>query len=157
MKFKNVVSYNIKKLVPILGLAGATMFMGGCEKDDNGPTRDVEIRFTQKETDDLFYDDENDVRHPSILAQEYVKDPTIRTIYLVPEGTWANMDRNGIKGMRTATLDLIMNYSPKFRGKGDFNFMVGEASKIPEDSLWYVSKGWTINKRLLEQAQQNQR
>ena len=29
--------------------------------------------------------------------------------------------------------------------RGDFNFKLGEASKVPEDSLWYVKHGWTIN------------
>ena len=157
MKFKNVVSYNIKKLVPILGLAGATMFMGGCEKTEELQQRDVEITFAYKSYDDLFYDDSNGVRYPSLKAQEYVNDPTVRTIYLVPQGSWENYNRFSITGMREKTLEKILDYSPKFRGKGDFDFKVGEASKVPEDSLWFVSNGWTINKRLLEQAQQNQR
>ena len=36
--------------------------------------------------------------------------------------------------------------SPKMRGRGDFDFKLGEASKVPDDSLWFIKQGWTINK-----------
>lgn len=155
MKLKKIVPYSIRKVIPMLGLAGASMFIGGCEKNEEiVPTRDVEITFTSAHGEDLFYD-ENGVRYPSKKAQEYIKDPTIRTIYIVPEGSWGNMFADDITAIRKVTLEKMLNYSPKFRGKGDFNFVVGEASKVPADSLWYVQNGWTINKRFTEQQKQH--
>ena len=155
MKLKKIVPYSIRKVIPMLGLAGASMFIGGCEKNEEiVPTRDVEITFSSVYCDDLFYD-ENGVRYPSKKAQEYIKDPSIRTIYIVPEGSWGNMFADDITAIRKVTLEKMLNYSPKFRGKGDFNFVVGEASKVPADSLWYVQNGWTINKRFTEQQKQH--
>lgn len=155
MKLKKIVPYSIRKVIPMLGLAGASMFIGGCEKNEEiVPTRDVEITFTSVYWDDLFYD-ENGVRYPSKKAQEYVKDPSIRTIYIMPEGTWSTIPADGIIALRKVTLEKMLNYSPKFRGKGDFDFWPGEASKVPADSLWYVQNGWTINKRFTEQQKQH--
>ena len=138
----------------MLGLAGATMFMGGCEKTDETPKREVELTFEQNRFDDLFYDDENGVRRPSQKAQEYIDDPTVGTIYLVPEGSWLNFGEIGIHALREHGLEPVMKYSPKFRGKGDFRFSLGAASTIPEDSLWFVSNGWTINKYVSSQTNQ---
>lgn len=143
----------LARILPVLGLAGASLWMVGCGKEEIVPTRDVEITFTSYYWDDLFYD-EGGVRYPSKKAQEYVKDPTIRTIYIMPEGSWSNMFADDITALRMVTFEKMLNYSPKFRGKGDFNFVVGEASKVPEDSLWYVQNGWTINKRFAEQQNQ---
>lgn len=148
MKLKKIFPYNIKKALPVLGLAGASFFMGGCDKNDEPvvPTMDLVVEIDQLNSGILFYDDENDVRHPSKMIQEYVADPKVRTIYLVPNDNWYNFIASSITGLRKYTLEFLLNYSDKIKGVGDFNFALGEASKVPEDSLWYVSKGWTINK-----------
>lgn len=154
MQFKKVVPYKIRRLIPMLGMAGATLFMGGCEKEEPiVPTRDVEIELDQGVPEKVIALDENGDRCPSDLAKYYVEDPNIRRIYLVPVGSWTNCRDREITSLRHATLELLLNYSSKFRGKGDFNFRIGEASKVPEDSLWYVANGWTINKKYLEQNQ----
>lgn len=154
MQFKKVVPYKIRRLIPMLGMAGATLLMGGCEKEEPiVPTRDVEIEIDQLAPEKVIGQDENGERSPSDLAQYYVDDPTIRTIYLVPVGSWTNYRNTEITALRGATLEMLLDYSPKFKGKGDFNFRIGEASKVPEDSLWYVANGWTINKKFLEQNQ----
>ena len=148
MRLKKALPYNIKKALPVLGLAGASLFMAGCNKDDEPvvPTMDLVVEIDQLNSGILFYDDENDVRHPSKMIQEYVADPKVRTIYLVPNDNWYNFIASSITGLRKYTLEFLLNYSDKIKGVGDFNFALGEASKVPEDSLWYVSKGWTINK-----------
>lgn len=81
----------------------------------------------------------------------YAKNPTIRTIYIVPAGEWYVCAAHNITYLRNNFLQPRLNVSPKIRGKGDFDFEVGEASKVPEDSLWYVANGWTINKALQNQ------
>ena len=143
MNFKKVVPYKLKRLVPMLGMAGATL-LGGCEKEET--LRDVELRFTNKDCSSLMYMNENNERCISDVAKEYVEDETVRYIYLVPEGPWYTYVASSITGARHNVFERMFEYSPKFRGKGDFDFYPGAASQVPADSLWYVSKGWTINK-----------
>ena len=155
MKLKKVFPYNIKRALPVLGLAGASLFMAGCNKDDEPtvptepitPTVDVVLTFSSIRYEDILYIDENGERYPSELIKSYVKDPNVRAVYLVPSSSWSHYNAEAISKMRSVTLEpVLLAYSPKIKGKGDFSFKWGEASKVPEDSLWYVSKGWTINK-----------
>lgn len=133
-------------MIPMLGMAGATLFMGGCEKNET-PKRDVEISFSPTFMDNFYQEDENGNRLPSPLALFYLNDPAIGDIYFVPsEDKWRYTSEE-ITEFRKRDLEPVMNYSPRFKGKGDFYFWLGEASKVPEDSLWIVSKGWTINKQ----------
>ena len=63
----------------------------------------------------------------------------------MPTENWNNYSAKAITGLRKLTLEMLLNYSDKIKGRGDFNFTLGEASKVPQDSLWYVKNGWTIN------------
>ena len=118
----------------------AALLAAGCSKEE--PTKDVEIVFNQNELSQVKED----------AIQEILNSKganNIRNIYLIPEeGTWDNF--GAVQAMRNNVLQPSLELSPKVRGKGDFNFTVGWASKVPEDSLWYVQHGWTINKRFLE-------
>lgn len=58
---------------------------------------------------------------------------------------------NQIAQTRTRFFQPRIELSTKIHGRGDFNFKVGEASKVPSDSLWFVQHGWTINKYLQAQ------
>ena len=130
MQFKQVVPYKLKRLIPMLGIAGASFFLGGCEK--NEPQRDVNL---------FFYDGK---LVDTSLIQEIASQPDVRTIYLIPQGDWFTCYANNIR-IFTPKLKQMINASPKTRGQGDFNFFPGEASKVPEDSLWITQQGWTIN------------
>lgn len=152
MQFKKIVPYKIKKLIPMLGMAGATLFMGGCDKEETIVQHDEEVKVHQFEFNKLF-DTADGVLCPSTSIQEMLKDPSVRTVYLVPDGSWTNFFEKNIITLRVSILEPLLNFSPKLRGKGDFNFAEGEASKIPEDSLWYLNNGWTVNKRFIEQKQ----
>lgn len=125
----------------MLGLAGATLLPTACEKDDE-PTRDVEISFTP-------YTSDEKLTFP--ILQKYVDDPSVRNIYLVSEGDWSMFYANNISQTRTRFFQPRIELSPKIRGRGDLNFAIGEASKVPSDSLWFVQNGWTINKVLQNQ------
>ncbi|MCH5335635.1 MAG: hypothetical protein J1D86_07540 [Alistipes sp.] len=118
----------------------AALLAAGCSKEE--PTKDVEIVFTQSKLSQVKKD----------AIQEILNSKganNIRNIYLIPEeGTWSNV--GFVQALRNNVLQPSIELSPKVRGKGDFNFEVGEASKVPEDSLWFVQHGWTINKRFLE-------
>ena len=144
MKFTKTIPYKLKRIIPMLGIAGASLFMGGCEKEK--PLRDVELHFNSADVSTIWYKDENGNGQMSQIAKEYANDPTVGTIYLVPDGEWGTYVAISISDMRQTFLEPMFNYSPKFKGKGDFNFYPGAASKVPQDSLWFVSKGFTINK-----------
>ena len=99
-----------------------------------------------RKSDVVFFLKKND---PTIeTVREYANCDTIANIYLDPSREdWSNnyfyyniiSCRNG--------LQQYLDISSKIRGRGNFNFTPGEASKIPTDSLWFVQNGWTINKQ----------
>lgn len=141
----------LKAAFPALALICAGMIVASCEKGepDLGPTTDVEYKFSSADIGFLFHKNELN----SILKY-YVNHPAIRTIYLTPainDSFWPVVDSYDISEIKRIYLETIINSSPKFRGKGDFNFKPGEASKVPNDSLWFVQNGWTINKDLQNQ------
>lgn len=133
----------INRSVLLLSFALSIALMGCSSNDDTPiPTKDIEIEYMHGEVYNLT---------PEIL-QSYANDPTIRTIYIVPvENHWYTFAAHNITYTRKNFLQPRLDISKKIRGKGDFNFKVGEASKVPEDSLWYVANGWTINKDLQSQ------
>ncbi len=146
MRLKKELPYNIKKALTIFGLTGASFFMGGCDKNDEPvvPTMDVLVEISQADQFALIGFDENGNKCPSENVKKYAADPKVRTIYLEPVGTWTNYDAQRITGLRKSTLEMLLNYSDKIKGRGDFNFYPGVTPK--QDSIWYVNNGWTINK-----------
>lgn len=141
----------LKAAFPALALICAGMIVASCEKEepDLGPTTDVEYKFSSADINFLFHKNEL-----NSTLKYYVNHPAIRTIYLTPainDSFWPVVDSYDISEIKRIYLETIINSSPKFRGKGDFNFKPGEASKVPNDSLWFVQNGWTINKALQNQ------
>ena len=110
-----------------------------CEKKEPIPTRDVEYTFDSNSADERLLN-----LQP---LRDLANDKTIRYIYLVPTGYWNNMKDKNITIFRQNALQPAIEISPKIKGKGDFDFHLGSASKVPADSLWYVQQGWTINKK----------
>ena len=149
MKLNKVLPYKLARVLPILGIAGASLF-AGCSKEDE-PTRDVEVTFTQHDLWDVIQITPDGTFEVSQLIKDYAAQPDIRTIYLVPLDNWKNLGSNGVTAIREKVLEHAINYSPKVRGRGDFNFWPGAASLVPEDSLWYVQNGWTINRHYQKQ------
>ena len=148
MKIKKTVPYNIRKILPMIGIAGASLMMGGCQKEQ--PTRDIELRFSTSNYSNviLIHPDETPrrlSREVSDIIKYLDAQPDVRTIYLVPYYDWSLYHSQSITGIRDNFLSYAIDYSPKVRGRGDFNFKLGEASKVPDDSLWFVKHGWTIN------------
>ena len=149
MKLNKVLPYKLARVLPILGIAGASLF-AGCSKEDE-PTRDVEVTFTQNDGWDIIQQNPDGTRQVSQLIKDYAAQPDIQTIYLVPLDNWKNFGSYAVTALRKTVLEYAINYSPKVRGRGDFNFWPGAASLVPEDSLWYVQNGWTINRHLQKQ------
>lgn len=143
MKLTKTLPYYLKCALPILGLAGATMFTS-CEKEEPMPTRDIEFKFSENDLTNLTY----------FALEKAAAQPDVRYVYMVPVGYYNHWNRVSIRNFRMLQLEPRIELSPKIRGRGNFDFEPGEASKVPEDSLWYVQNGWTINAQL---ATDNQR
>ena len=137
MKIKKTIPYYLKRALPILGLAGATLTTS-CEKEPE-LMHDVELTFSIDKTIEMSE------------IERYAQDPSVRTIYLVPIDDWQRAKYGNINFMRKNFLQPRLDISPKVWGRGNFNFIPGEASVVPGDSLWYIQHGWTINKHIQKQ------
>ena len=81
-------------------------------------------------------------------------DPTVDQIYAEPQkGLYTTaFHPENVAHCRYIT-QKILERSPRIHGRGNFIFRPGLASAVPEDSLWFVANGWTINQHLQEQNQ----
>lgn len=142
---KQIVPYKIRRALPIMGLTAASMFMPSCSNDEQDvpqlPTHDIELPFFENGGMNNY----SQVEFENV--QKYIKDPTVGNIYLYV------MDNNDYYHCETKHLNNVRKWftphfqaSPKVHGRGNFNFPVGVVS--PADSIWFVEKGWTINKQL---------
>ena len=139
MKFKSVFPYNFKKLIPMLGLAGATLMAPSCSKDDDVPAHDVEIKFTQYTLLESLSE-----------ARACLKDNTINIIYMRITDDWTNLSAGAIKDTHTS-FKRLFDSAPqgKLRGRGNFEFAPGRVT--PSDSTWFANQGWTVNKHIQNQ------
>lgn len=143
MRFTKKIPYNIRRVLPILGIAGASMF-SACSNDDE-PQRDVELYFAQQ----------LGTMPSTEEVQKLAEDKSVRNIYLCPDPTetWTNLQPFNLTYLRKRYLEDRLRISPKVRGRGNFRLTTGVASEVPEDSLWYELNGWTINIALRQQKQ----
>ena len=134
MKYKKTLPYKLKLTAAI----GLPLLLGACqEKQEPEPTHDALVEF-----DISNFDEKLDVNY----VKQVLQDKNIRYLYLSPQKHWTGWEVPHILFLRNAGLQKCLDISPKVRGRGNFDFKPGEASKIPEDSLWFVKNGWTINK-----------
>ena len=140
MKYINVLPYKLKRALSMATIAGATLLPTSCKKDEPAVEQhDVVVEFAFRDIDKTL--DMN-------TLQKLVQDKTVRYVYLSACDHWNNFnDTEAISRLRTRVLQPRIEMSPKMRGRGNFDFKLGEASKVPSDSLWFVKNGWTINKR----------
>lgn len=144
MRFTKKVPYKLKRLIPMLGLAGATLLPTACEKEDE-PMHDVVLEFWVNTLGD-------NIEQLSIEnIQKHIDDKSVKNIYIKPIESKCDFST-----CKTANLHSTRNYmqrridmSPKNKGLGNFVFPVGEID--PQDSIWFVQNGWTINKQLQNQ------
>lgn len=82
-------------------------------------------------------------------------DPTVDQVYVEPPKELIDVAflPENVAACRYHTLQPALERSPRVHGRGNFIYRPGLASAVPEDSLWYVANGWTINQHLQEQNQ----
>ncbi len=110
------------------------------------PKHNVELEFWHgtldgaKGTTNLHFD----------TIQKYVNDKYVDSIYLVLNkgSTFGGLPQANITKWRNYMQERT-DLSPRIRGRGDFYFYTGGV--LPDDSLYFVSKGWTVNRRFNKQ------
>ncbi len=133
MRFNKTLSYKLKRAIPMLGLAGATLF-GSCSKDDN--RYDVEYFFDEK------------MGFPDILTENNIdvlnNNPDIRYIYLTvtPNNDFTGFSSRSI-GAMVSNMHGAFGKSDKLRGRGNIHFTPGVISRA--DSLYFLRLGYTVN------------
>ena len=143
MNFNKTVKYNLKRVLPILGIAGATL-LPACREHRNEPEpqkHSVDLKWFQGYYEEITPEN----------IQKNLDDPTVDTIYLalVNGGDFTNLYKENVEFMRENSLGPRIEMGKgRVRGKGNFVFYPGRVA--PADSLWLVQQGWTVN-------QQNQR
>ncbi|MBQ7388556.1 MAG: hypothetical protein IJW01_04230 [Paludibacteraceae bacterium] len=149
----------IKILIPILLLLNVIAFIS-CKNDKNEPDDPLdktpntpvetpvepivkvnkELYFSQKDITQISFDTLN----------KYLAMDNIDTIFMIPQGTFASPNSLGLGylyfKLARENLEPRTDLSPRIRGKGDYVTDPGHPSQALEDSLWFVSKGWTVNK-----------
>ena len=82
-------------------------------------------------------------------------EPTVDQVYVEPtkELYSSSIVPENVTAFRHLTLEPALKRSPRVHGRGNFILHPGLASAVPEDSLWFVANGWTINQHLQEQNQ----
>ena len=128
------------------GIAGATLLPVSCCKHDiRDETQPLVQEPIEQHPITIEFDSMNGATVLSIdTLQKYINDETIDTIYLVPTRHWNSYYPEAITALRKIFLQPRMEMSTKLRGRGVFDFEMGAAAKVPNDSLWFVQNGWTI-------------
>ncbi len=115
------------------------------EKPDT-PTEDTPTTPVQKHNVELEFWRGNEHKICSDTVQKYIKNPEIDTVYLVLNkgSTYSSMTQQQITMCKNKMEKCTQIDEKRVRGRGNFWFESGAA--LPADSLWFVSKGWTVNK-----------
>lgn len=98
---------------------------------------------------ELYFSQTDGIQISFDTLNKYLAMENIDTIFMVPQGAFFASGALGYHYFELARSNLLeprTNLSPRIRGKGDFVTNPGHPSQAPEDSLWFVSKGWTVNK-----------
>ena len=163
--FSKKIPYSLKRIVPMAMLAGATMFGAGCENNEpddpldktpNTPI-DTPVEPIVKVNKELYFSDRDITQISFDTLNKYLAMDNIDTIFMIPQGWFASPNSLGYHYFELArdNLEARTNLSPRIRGKGDYMTNLGHPSQAPEDSLWFVSKGWTVNKVWIDLLNQN--
>ena len=140
-KFQKTFPYSLKAIVPMTMLAGATMLGNGCKPiEPELPRTNKELVFTDEDFDQISND----------TIQKYLNMSHIDTVFMVPYGSFYFDGRDG-PAMVRKSLEPSINMSPRVRGRGNVEFLPGQAAANQTDSLWFVNNGWTVTKLYWEQ------
>ncbi len=141
-------------LLPVLAITASVLF--GCKPD--APVDDPNTTPQDTIPDSLKYNVELEFWCGTLggvdgwakmhmdTIQKYLDDEYVDSVYLVLRkgSTFSGLGQNHITTYRNH-LQERTDLSERVRGRGDFWFEPGRI--LESDSLWFVSKGWTVNGR----------
>ena len=143
MRFTNKIKYNLKRMLPLV-VAGAGLMNTACSKDDEiieevKPTHDVSLRWDLP----FWHTHLDDIDNIKKLAD----DKTVLFIFLdlKDSNDCSSYDETVHYQRLREYMQPRFDVSPKVRGRGNFNNVLPNVMSR-SDSLWFVEKGWTINK-----------
>ena len=136
---------NFLRNLNLIAILFFAMGMSSCSKDDPEiETHDVELKFNINRLGSHL----EEIRDLNNL-RKLAADKSVSNIYLTImednyfDGVWYAYN---YKAMRNY-MEERFAISPKIKGRGNFNCYTPLQCE-PEDSLWFVDHGWTINKQL---------
>lgn len=159
MKTRNLVGsikQKIKRVLPVVLIMSFSVALPSCDGDDNTmsnlPSNVVELTISYPNYENVAIEDEiYNYYYLSPVLKEQVAREEIDIVYIVPVDFSKVILPLYLKVLREQILGPALEYSPKVRAKGDFNFEPGTASSKEPDSLWLTQQLWTINKRLFQE------
>ena len=128
--------------VALFALPLVLLLAVGCKKEEEYVYPDSEP-YEKTLWFDNNTDDGADSIRPNIIRY-FANDPACMHIYLTLTSNARDdaLSARSITNMRK-NLQKLVEISPKVSGRGDWWFKEGTA--LPEDSLWFVQNGWTVN------------
>ena len=156
MKLKQILPYKLRRMIPMICMAGATI-LTSCEKPipevpdkpdpevpevpDNPDTEPYVP--TKIEILSFNFSNMNEVETENI--SKIAADSTVKTIYLnsMTPDYYLVYTTDDLTKVRPILQEMVDAGKPKTVGYGGFNFQPGGIP--PEDSLWMVEQGWTVN------------
>jgi len=154
MKFTKILPYKLRRVLPILGLAGATIALNGCSKDDEQIAQhDVVYTWGAKNFSEIW---------PTDNLIESAKRRDVRNVILQSDGkSWryAFNEQEILDDYLNTLMRMIpTEYHYKFIGGGELNGLVlrfPEKKKELEERWKYKVNGLTPEE--LQELLQNQR
>ena len=121
----------------------AAFSLASCSDDEEEDTKKEEV------TKSVEFAPESSVE---ALLEElgiYANDSTVEKIVCKATGDWSSYNSESVTFFyRNVIPDMDKAAKGKWIGEGDLNFKLGEASKVPDDSIGIVKRGFTINANL---------
>ena len=155
MKLKQTLPYKLKRVVPILGLAGASLFTA-CEKPvEPDPRHDTVHTWNHSEYDRIVraftYKDSAFSTLPQRVRAS-ADSALVRNVILefadtalLPTATYSNFASN----IRHVIVDSILapiapENRAKVRGRGEIDALVLDLDQNDPDSIWLTDFGYTL-------------
>ncbi len=141
--FKKVLPYKMRNAAMALAATVAGMTTTSCEKEDDILPEQPKIQKVTKVVEVAA-----DGSVVSMLEElgGWANDSTVEKIVCKATGDWSSYNSEAVTFFnRTIVPKMDHVAKGKWIGEGDLNYKLGEATKVADDSLGIVKRGFTIN------------
>ncbi|MCQ2374882.1 MAG: hypothetical protein MJ069_03150 [Salinivirgaceae bacterium] len=121
----------------------AAFSLASCSDDDEEDTKKEEV------TKAVEFAPESSAESLLEELRIFANDSTVEKIVCKATGDWSSYNSESVTFFyRNVIPDMDEAAKGKWIGEGDLNYKLGEASKVPDDSIGIVKRGFTINANL---------